>query len=102
VGLRLMRDTRLAAHIEFQNTGNHSNRLRPVAIFEQRVAQRFCAAHEQAAAYVLLVLNNPIAASVLANKEKERIRVRCRRGRFLLAHDTSPFTEEFGALAQTY
>ena len=39
---------------------------------------------------MMLVLNNPVAAAVPANKEEGRFRSRPRRGRFLCVHNTSP------------
>jgi hypothetical protein len=57
-----------------------------MSILEESEPKRFCAIDEQAAATMLLVLNNPIAVAVLADKEEGS----SRRGRFLLTHDTLP------------
>ena len=80
----LMHGTRLGAHIEFENTWNHHDRLMSISIFEQREAKRFGTVDEKAAAKVLLVLSHPIAATVFPNEKK----VRARRGRLLFAHGT--------------
>ena len=80
-------DTRVTAHIELENSRNHDDGLGPMSILKQRKPQRFGAIGEQAATTVLLVLNNPIAATVLADKEEGGFR----RGRFLFVHDTFPF-----------
>jgi hypothetical protein len=57
-----------------------------MSVLEHREPERFRAIDEEAATKVLLVLNDPVAAAVLADKEE----LRSRRGRFWLAHDTSP------------
>lgn len=85
-----MDGTRLTAHIELENTRNHNDGLGPMSIFEEREPERFCAVDEQAAAKMLLVLNNPVSLAILTDEEKARFCARSRRGRFLLAHDTSP------------
>jgi hypothetical protein len=90
VVLQLMHGTRVAAHIELKNTRNHNDGLGPMSIFEQRETERFCTADEEAAAKMLLVLNNPVSLAVLTDEKKGRFRLRSRRGRFLLAHDTFP------------
>jgi hypothetical protein len=84
VDRRLMSDTCRAGQIELENSGYHDDRLGPISIFEQRVAERLGAVDEQATATMLLILHDPVAAAVLADKEEGR----SRRGRFLLAHDT--------------
>jgi hypothetical protein len=90
-----MRDTRVAAHIEFEGSRNHDDGLTLISILKQREPERFCSANEQATTTVLLVLNNPVAAAVLADKKEMRFR----RGRFLLAHDTSPSVQLVGPVA---
>jgi hypothetical protein len=87
---RLIHDARLAAQIELENTGNHDDCLGPISVLEHREAERFRAIDEQATAKVLLVLNNPVTAAVHTDKEEVSSRARYRRGRFQLAHDTSP------------
>jgi hypothetical protein len=82
-------DARFATHIKFENPGNHNDSLGPMSILEHREPERFRAIDEQAAAKVLLVLDHPVTATVLADKKK----LRSRRGRFQLAHDMSPSSE---------
>jgi hypothetical protein len=85
-----MHGARVAAHIELKNTWDHDDGLGPMSIFEQRETERFCTADEEAAAKMLLVLNNPVSLAVLTDEKKGRFRLRSRRGRFLLDHDTFP------------
>jgi hypothetical protein len=80
-----MWDSRGAAHIEFEDARYHDDGLGSMSILEEGEPESFCAIDEQAATTVLVVLNNPVAVAVLADKEEERF-----RGRFLLAHDTFP------------
>jgi hypothetical protein len=89
LGRGLLHDTRLATQIKFENPGNHNDGLGPMSVLEHRGPERFRAVDEQAAAKVLMVLDHPVTATVLADKEK----LRSRRGRFQLAHDTSPSLE---------
>src|SRR5580700_3378526 len=86
VEMNLRRNTRCSAHIEFNNFRYHDDRLWPMSVLEEGEPERFCPIDEETTATVLLVLNNPIAVAVLADKEE----VRSRRGRFLLAHDMFP------------
>jgi hypothetical protein len=86
----LMHGARLASQIELKNAGNHDDGLGLMSVLEHREPERFRPVDEQAAAKVLLVLNDPVSAAVLTNKEDVRSLARCRRGRFQLAHDTSP------------
>jgi hypothetical protein len=97
LGCRLLHDARLTTQIKFENTGNHDDGLGPMSVLEHRELERFRTIHEQAAATVLLVLDNPVTAAVLADKEK----LRSRRGRFQLAHDTSPSFERRRLLASS-
>jgi hypothetical protein len=80
---QLMHDTRRTAHIELEHAGNHNDGLGSVSILEKGEPECFGAVDEQATAKVLLVLDNPVAAAVLADKEEGRSRARSRRGRFL-------------------
>jgi hypothetical protein len=82
---RLMSDTYRAGQIELENSGYHDDRLGPISIFEQRVPERLGAVDEQATATMLLILHDPVAAAVLADKKEGRSGC----GRFLFAHDTS-------------
>jgi hypothetical protein len=84
-----LHDARFATQIKFENSGNHNDGLGPMSGLEHREPQRFRTIDEEAAAKVLLVLDHPVTATVLADKKK----LRSRRGRFQLAHDTSPFLE---------
>jgi hypothetical protein len=76
---------RITLHVELKNSRNHDDRLGPMPVFEQCKPERFGAVDEQATTTVLLILDNPIAAAVLADEEEMRS-----GGRFLLAHDTAP------------
>jgi hypothetical protein len=67
---RLRCYVRLAVQIELENAGNHDDGLGPISILEHRESKRFRAADEQAAAKVPLVLNDPVAAAVLTDKEE--------------------------------
>jgi len=77
---RLAQDARLGTQIELENAGNHDDGLGPMSILEHREPERFRPIDEQAAAKVLLVLNNPVTAAVLTDEEE----LRSRRGRFQL------------------
>src|SRR5262249_56566925 len=81
---------RLAAHVELENIRHHDHGLRPVSVFEHGEFQGFGAVDEQATAKAFLILNDPVAATVLADQE-ERGAGATRRGRFAFDHDTSPF-----------
>src|SRR5262245_7856897 len=80
---------RLAAHVELENAGHHDHGLRPVAVLEHREFHGFGAAHEQAAAKAGLILDDPLAAPVLADPEQRGCTPR--KGRFSLIHGTYPF-----------
>jgi hypothetical protein len=76
--------------IKFKNPCDHNDRLGPISVLEHSEPERLRAIDEQATAKMLLVLNNPVAALIPTDKEEARFRARYRRGRFQLAHDTSP------------
>ena len=76
-----------AAEIEFHGFRDHDNGLPFAAIFKHRVAHGFCAIDKQAAAGVVLVLNDPMSAAVPADVEDQR---RLTRRRFMLAHSRLP------------
>jgi hypothetical protein len=83
----------MTAHIEFEDSRDHHDGLRLMSVLEQGKPDRFGTIDEQSAATVPLILNDPVAVAVLADKEE--VGLRPRRGRFLLvhdllAHDTSP------------
>jgi hypothetical protein len=65
-----------SAHIEFQHARHHDHRLRLIPVFEQCEPERFGAVDEQPAAQMILVLHNPMALTVLANKEQGRLHAR--------------------------
>src|SRR4051812_16709758 len=71
---------RLGAHIELEHAGDHDDRLELMAVFEQGKLQCLGAVDKQSAAKMLLVLDDPMTATVSANIEKRR----ARRGRFSL------------------
>jgi hypothetical protein len=64
--------------------------LRLISILKKGEPERCLTINEKAAGKMLLILNNPATAAVPANKEEGRFRMRLRRGRFLLVHDTCP------------
>jgi hypothetical protein len=80
---------RLAAHVELENAGHHDHGLRPIPVLEHREFYRFGAVHEHSAAQAGLVLDDPVAAAVLADSE-QGFRTTA-RGRFTVVHGTSPF-----------
>src|SRR5205814_3798504 len=86
----LMNSVGLGVQIELENAGNHDHGLRAIAILVHREFQGFGAVDEQATAEALLILGDPVAVAVLADAEEPRQRGRATRGRFVLAHDTSP------------
>jgi hypothetical protein len=90
VGWQEMRWGGLAAHIEFKNTRNHNDRLRPISILKHCELEGFCAIDEKSAAVALVVLDDPIAPAVFTDQEERRSGTRLRRGRFRMFHDTSP------------
>jgi hypothetical protein len=77
---------RLPAHIELENARDHDHRLRPVPALEQRKFYGFGAVDKEASAKTLLILNDPVAAAVLADEEERQFRV-TRRGWFPFDHD---------------
>src|SRR5262249_46849810 len=71
--------------------------LRPIPVLEHREFQRFSTVDEHSAAQAGLILDDPVAAAVLADAEqgfrtigRGRLTVTT-RGRFAVAHGTSPF-----------
>jgi hypothetical protein len=54
--------SRLAAHIELENVGNHDHSLWLIPVLEHREFYRLGAVHEHAAAKTALILDNPVAA----------------------------------------
>jgi hypothetical protein len=61
--------SRLAAHVELENSWDHDHGLRAVAVLEPGKFQGFRSVDEQAAAKADLVLNDPVAAAVPADQE---------------------------------
>jgi hypothetical protein len=51
-----MRCARLATHIEFENTRNHDNGLRPISVLEHCKPERLGTIDEESAAEATLVL----------------------------------------------
>src|SRR5262249_62027312 len=83
----------LPAYVEPKNAGNHDHGLRSVAVLEHCELHRFGASHEQPTAKAALILDNPIAAAVLADSEQGL--GTNHRGRFtFIIHGTSPSTIE--------
>jgi hypothetical protein len=69
VGWQALLRTSLAAHIEFKNTGNHNDRLRPISILEHCELEGFGAIDEKSAAIALVVLDDPMAPAVFTDQE---------------------------------
>jgi hypothetical protein len=64
----------LTTHIEFENTGNHDNDLRPISVLEHCKPERLGTIDEESSAEAALVPNNPISSAVLANEKERRSR----------------------------
>jgi hypothetical protein len=90
VGWQEMRWGGLAAHIEFKNTRNHNDRLRPISILKHCELEGFGAIDKKSAAAALIVLDYPMAPAVFTDQEERRSSTRLRRGRFRMFHGTSP------------
>ena len=73
----------LTTHIEFENTGNHDNGLRPISVLEHCKPERLSTIDEESAAEAARVPNNPVSSAVLANEKERRSRT---RGRLDLFH----------------
>jgi len=90
VGWQALFRTGLAAHIEFKNTRNHNDRLRPISIFKHCKLEGFCAIDKKSAATALIVLDNPIASAVFSDQEVRNSRAWFGGGRLDMFHGTSP------------
>jgi len=73
----------LTTHIEFENSGNHDNGLRPISILEHCKPERLSTIDEESAAEAARVPNHPVSSAVLANEKQRRSRT---RGRLDLCH----------------
>src|SRR5580658_5609532 len=82
--------TRIAAHVEFKNSGNHDGSLRSISVLGTRETERRIAINEKAAVNSLLVLNHPVSPVVLANHEMRWPQPRGRLGLLCLCHRRSP------------
>jgi hypothetical protein len=82
----LICDARVTAHIELECSRDGHDGAGLMSILKEGEAERFFTTNKKATTTVLLVLRNPVAVAVLADKED----VGLRRRRFLLTHDTSP------------
>jgi hypothetical protein len=71
-----------AVQIEFQNAGNHDDRLRSIAIFKHREVEGLLAIDEKSAARTFFVDDDPVTPAIFADSETRRIRAGMRRGRF--------------------
>jgi hypothetical protein len=69
-GRRLMRCARFTTHVEFENTGNHDNGLRPIAVLKHGKPKRLSPIDEESTAYAAMVLNNPDPPAILADQEE--------------------------------
>jgi len=90
VGWQALFWTSLAAHIEFKNTRNHNDRLRPISIFKHCKLEGFCAIDKKSAATALIVLDDPIAPAVFSDQEERNSPTWFGGGRLDVFHDTSP------------
>jgi len=59
--------------IELESARDHDDRLQPVSIFEPRELQGLVAVDEQTAAKTALILDDPLAATVPADEENDRL-----------------------------
>jgi hypothetical protein len=89
VGWRALFRTSLAAHIEFKNTWNHNDRLRPISILEHCELECFCTINKKSTAPALIVLDYPIAPTVFSDQEERNSRTRFGGGRLNMFLDTS-------------
>src|SRR5664279_4033726 len=78
----------IAAHIEFKNTRNHNDRLRPISIFKHCKLEGFCAIDKKSAATALIILDDPIAPAVFTDQEERNSHTWF--GRLNMFHGTSP------------
>src|SRR4029077_2433184 len=83
----------LTTYIEFENTGNHDDGLRPISVLEHCKPERLSTIDEESAAEAARVPNNPVPSAVLANEKERRSRT---RGRLDLFH--AIFLDDDGAL----
>src|SRR5271169_5990883 len=90
VGWQALFRTGLAAHIEFKNTWNHNDRLRPISIFKHCKLEGFCAIDKKSAATALIVLDDPMAPAVCSDQEERNSPTRFGGGGLDVLHDTSP------------
>jgi hypothetical protein len=90
VGWRAPFQTGLTAHIEFKNSRDHNDRLRPIPILKHCKLESFCAIDEKSTTIALLVLNDPIPPAVFSDQKERNSRTRFGRGRLDMFHDTSP------------
>jgi len=59
--------------IELESARDHDDRLQPVPIFEPGELQGLVAVDEQTAAKTALILDDPLAATVPADEENDRL-----------------------------
>ena len=77
-----------AVHVEFEKVRHDNDGLRSIAVLEHRKFQSFSTINKKAAAQTVAVPNNPIAATVPADKELTGFGIA--RGRFSFSHGRSP------------
>jgi hypothetical protein len=82
---------RLSVHVKFENAGNHYNRLRAISVLQHRKPQRLCAVDEKPAANPLVVLDDPISATVASDMELQWSRARHDWGIFIFFHVQAPY-----------
>src|ERR1700676_353902 len=83
---------KLAAHVELDFARQLDDGLGMTAIFKERVFEGLRAVDEQAAIAAVLLLGDPVAAAVLANKDDSRCRAA--RWRFDELHVGIPSDDE--------
>ena len=59
----------LATHIEFENTWNHDDGVRPICVLEHCKTKGLGTIDEESAAEAALVPNNPVPSTVLADEQ---------------------------------
>jgi hypothetical protein len=84
------RDTRFGAHVQFENVRHHDHGLRAITIFEHCELKCLGTVDKKASAKTASILDDPVAAAVLADPEKRGFRT-VRRRTFTFVHGTFPF-----------
>ena len=86
----------IAVQVQFKKTAHHGDRLGPVARFVLSVAQRCAAIDKQTTASMRPVLDNPVTATILADKKLRSPLITVWSCMIQLAHGTSPYAQILG------